>query len=116
MAMYKEGLGLQELGGFRDHDGFDGVMLGFPGADHHLEFTVCRHHPVNPAPTPEDLLVFYIPDTAAWEHRCGALLSAGFRQTPSFNPYWEARGRTFVDADGYRLVVEKAAWSPVGDP
>lgn len=116
VSMYKEGVGLQELGGFRDHDGFDGVMLGRPGADHHFEFTVCRHHPVQPAPTAEDLLVLYIPDQEAWEHRCAALLSAGFRETPPFNPYWETRGRTFVDPDGYRLVVEKDTWSPVGDP
>lgn len=46
VRMYVDGLGLQALGGFRDHEGFDGVMLGEPGAGHHLEFTVCRHHPV----------------------------------------------------------------------
>ncbi|MCM2356004.1 MAG: hypothetical protein NDI68_04880, partial [Arenimonas sp.] len=49
--MYAEGLGLAVLGGFEGHDGFDGVMLGPPGAGWHLEFTVCHHHPVAPAPT-----------------------------------------------------------------
>lgn len=116
LRMYVEGLGLRELGGFRDHDGFDGVMLGEPGAGHHLEFTVCRHHPVQPAPTPEDLLVVYIPDPAAWGRRCEALLSAGFQEVSSFNPYWSQRGRTFVDADGYRLVVERDSWSPPENP
>ncbi len=111
VRMYVDGLGLQALGGFRDHEGFDGVMLGEPGADHHFEFTVCRHHPVQPAPTPEDLLVVYVPDREVWTRRCAALLSAGFRETPSFNPYWDQRGRTFVDADGYRLVVERDSWS-----
>ena len=30
--MYTEGLGFEVLGRFQDHDGFDGVMLGVPGA------------------------------------------------------------------------------------
>lgn len=36
-------------------------MLGKSGLGYHLEFTYCRTHSVNPAPTPEDLLVFYRP-------------------------------------------------------
>jgi prolyl oligopeptidase len=35
---------------------------------------------------------------------------AGFRQVASFNPYWEVRGCTFEDPDGYRVVVECADW------
>lgn len=31
-AFYRDGLGLTVLGEFRDHDGFDGVMLGHPNA------------------------------------------------------------------------------------
>ena len=109
--MYKRGLGLAELGTFRDHGGFDGVMLGNPGSDFHLEFTFCRHHQVLPAPTQEDLLVFYTPDPEAWAHSCSAMLSAGFLEVQPFNPYWSERGRTFEDADGYRVVIQRAAWS-----
>jgi hypothetical protein len=36
---YLEGLGLNKLGSFENHEGFDGVMLGSPGAPYHLEFT-----------------------------------------------------------------------------
>ena len=53
----------------------------------------------------------YVPDREIWARRCAALLAAGFRETLSFNPYWDQRGRTFVDADGYRLVVERDSWS-----
>jgi hypothetical protein len=109
--MYKSGLGLSELGGFKNHEGFDGVMLGNPGADFHLEFTFCHRHPVRPAPTVEDILVFYIPDTEAWVQRCAAMLSAGFLEVQSFNPYWSTLGRTFQDADEYRVVIQRAAWS-----
>jgi catechol 2,3-dioxygenase-like lactoylglutathione lyase family enzyme len=109
--MYARGLGLQELGRFDDHDGFDGRMLGTPGAGFHLEFTRSRAHVVRPAPTPEDLLVFYVPDRDAWRDRCAAMLAAGFRAVPSFNPYWERSGRTFEDGDGYRVVIERDDWS-----
>ena len=110
-AMYQQGLELDVIGRFEDHDGFDGIMLGTRGADFHFEFTFCRTHPVRPSPTQEDLLVFYIPNAEDWERRCGCMLSAGFREVPSFNPFWAQSGRTFEDRDGYRLVMERAAWS-----
>jgi hypothetical protein len=31
VAIYRDGLGLTEIGGFRDHDGYDGVFLEVPG-------------------------------------------------------------------------------------
>lgn len=111
VQMYKVGLGLSELGRFENHEGFDGVMLGSPTTNYHFEFTFCRHHPVPPAPTVEDLLVFYIPDQEAWVRRCAALLSAGFVEVPSFNPYWSEHGRTFQDSDGYRVVIQQADWN-----
>ncbi len=110
--LYCRGLGLMVVGRFEDHEGFDGVMLGRHGAGYHFEFTHCRAHPVAPAPTPEDVLVFYHPEAADWQAQCARMLAAGFRQVPSFNPYWDARGRTFVDHDGYRIVLQNDAWDP----
>lgn len=111
VAMYTRGLGLEVLGSFSGHDGFDGAMLGCVGADFHLEFTVCRTHPVLPTPTPEDLLVFYVPESDAWSRKCSAMLAAGFRDVVAFNPYWAQNGMTFEDQDGYRVVVQRAAWN-----
>jgi catechol 2,3-dioxygenase-like lactoylglutathione lyase family enzyme len=108
-AMYCEGLELRVIGGFEDHQGFDGVLLGLPGAGYHFEFTHYRDHPAAPSPTPEDLAVFYIPVGPEWRSACARMLAAGFRQVPSFNPYWERRGRTFEDPDGYRVVLQNAA-------
>ncbi|MFO1304942.1 MAG: VOC family protein [Burkholderiales bacterium] len=110
VEMYKRGLDLHEVGRFADHDGFDGVMLGHPGAQYHFEFTLCRAHPVRPAPTPEDLAVFYVPREDDWNHRCVAMREAGFVEVRSFNPYWAQQGRTFEDFDGYRAVIQRAAW------
>jgi catechol 2,3-dioxygenase-like lactoylglutathione lyase family enzyme len=110
-AMYCRGLGLRVIGSFEDHDGFDGVMLGVAGSNYHFEFTRCRSHPVVPTPTAEDLAVFYIPAPAEWQGACACMLAAGFRQVLAFNPYWDLRGRTYEDADGYRIVLQNAEWS-----
>lgn len=115
VAMYRKGLGLLEIGRFEDHDGFDGVMLGAPDLHYHLEFTRCRAHAVRPTPTPEDLLVFYVPDPEEWKHRCDAMAAAGFKEVASFNPYWARVGRTFEDSDGYRVVLQCASWTSVAE-
>jgi len=108
--MYVRGLGLHELGRFEDHEGFDGVMLGLAGSHYHFEFTYCRTHPVVPAPTPEDLVVFYLPDPAEWQSTCTRMQEAGFVEVASFNPYWNRSGRTFADHDRYRIVLQRGAW------
>jgi len=109
-SMYHDGLGLRVIGSFENHDGFDGVMMGAPGLPYHFEFTHCTAHPVAASPTPEDLAVFYIPDRAEWERVSASMLAAGFKAIASFNPYWDVRGRTFEDADGYRVVLQNADW------
>ena len=38
------------------------------------------------------------------------MLAAGFRPVVSFNPYWAARGRTFEDPKGYRVLLQNAEW------
>lgn len=111
--MYCRGLGLRVVGSFENHDGFDGVMLGNAASGYHFEFTHCHAHPVTPAPTPEDLVVLYIPTEAEWHTRCASMLAAGFKQVASFNPYWNIRGRTYKDPDGYRVVLQQAEWSVV---
>lgn len=106
--MYRRGFGLRVVGSFENHAGFDGVMLGATGSAYHFELTRCRAHPVAPSPTAEDLLVLYVPGAAEWEAACASMRTAGFREVASFNPYWEARGRTFEDPDGYRTVLQRA--------
>lgn len=71
-------LGLAVLYRFADHDdGFDGLMLGVPGEQYHLELTRSARSAVAPTPTVEDLLVFYDPDRSDWDARCAALAAAG---------------------------------------
>src|SRR3954447_15598672 len=67
VRFYRDGLGLDVLSEFTGHDGFDGVMLGRKGAAYHLEFTWTAGHRAGTAPTDDNLLVFYLPDRAAWQ-------------------------------------------------
>ncbi|RKI41548.1 VOC family protein [Corallococcus sp. AB004] len=111
VRFYRDGLGFEVLGGFEDHEGFDGVMLGHAGAPYHLEFTVEHGHEAPRAPSEDHLLVFYVPDPEAWAERVRCMEAAGFAPVRSRNPYWDANGRTFEDPDGYRVVLQQAAWS-----
>ncbi|MHB0704283.1 VOC family protein [Roseomonas mucosa] len=110
VRFYRDALGLEELTRFQDHEGFDGVMLGRPGGPYHFEFTHAHGHSAGRAPTQDNLLVFYLPDPAAWEAVVARMRDRGHEPVPSFNPYWDRAGVTFEDPDGYRVVLQRAAW------
>lgn len=111
LRFYQDGLGLQKLASFTGHNGFDGVMLGYESAPYHLEFTHEPGHKAGRAPTADNLLVFYLPDAAEWTAAVARMQAAGFAPAPSCNPYWDELGRTFEDPDGYRVVLQRAAWT-----
>jgi catechol 2,3-dioxygenase-like lactoylglutathione lyase family enzyme len=110
IRFYRDGLGLEILYRFENHDGFDGVMLGRPGAPYHFEFTHAHGHSAARAPTQDSLLVFYLPDRNEWEASVQSMRNAGFESVPSFNPYWDHYGVTFEDPDGYRIVLQNSTW------
>lgn len=109
--MYVEGLGFEVLGGFTDHDGFDGVILGHPHHAYHLEFTHHAGTKVGRAPSKDHLLVFYVPEREAWAASCERMLAAGFKEMAAYNPYWDRSGRSFEDPDGYRVVIQNRDWT-----
>jgi hypothetical protein len=111
IGFYAEGIGLSILGSFQDHEGFDGVMLGLPGAAYHLEFTRKHGHSAGRAPTQDNLLVFYISDKQEWLNATERMAAAGYEPVASFNPYWDRLGQTYEDPDGYRVVIQNESWS-----
>ncbi|MES2343069.1 MAG: VOC family protein [Pseudomonadota bacterium] len=111
LPFYRDGLGLDVLYRFTGHDGFDGMMLGAHSAPYHFEFTHTQGHVVGRAPSQDNLIVFYLPDTQQWRAAVQQMRDAGFDPVASFNPYWERKGVSFEDPDGYRLVLQNAAWS-----
>ncbi len=109
--MYVEGLGFKLLGEFKDHNGFDGSIIGHPKHPYHLEFTHHQGTKVGKAPTQENLLVFYLPEKEIWLACAEKMKKAGFTQVPAYNDYWDVVGQTFEDIDGYRVVLQNRAWS-----
>jgi catechol 2,3-dioxygenase-like lactoylglutathione lyase family enzyme len=106
VAFYRDGLGLRELGGFRDHGGYDGVFLEVPGTGAHLELTTGGVHDA-PAPHPESLLVLYLGDDATVRAVAARL---GRAPVAPANPYWAEHGMTFEDPDGFRVVLVPERW------
>lgn len=106
VRFYRDGLGLREIGGFRDHDGYDGVFLEVPGTGAHLELTAGGDHGA-PAPHPESLLVLYLGDERAVRAVSDRL---GLEPVAPANPYWGEHGITFEDPDGFRVVLVPDRW------
>ena len=105
VRFYRDGLGLEVIGSFEGHAGYAGVMLGLPGRQYHLEFTSHVEGSPCPAPTKDNLLVFYIPDREAVERLTEHLARMGYFPVEPENPYWREKGQTFEDPDGWRVVL-----------
>jgi catechol 2,3-dioxygenase-like lactoylglutathione lyase family enzyme len=110
VAFYRDGVGLRVIGSFAGHAGYSGVMLGLPGTGYHLEFT--RHEDGSdcPAPSRDNLLVFYLRDRAAMERVVERLGAMGYAPAAPENPYWSDIGAvTIEDPDGWRVVFAHLA-------
>ncbi|WRZ96279.1 VOC family protein [Streptomyces sp. NBC_01007] len=107
------GLGLHEL--YRHAaDGTPGhhslLMVGWPDAAWHLELVHDPTAPVDPRPTPEDLLVIYLGEPVP-DSLVERLEQHGGSRVAAHNPYWDTWGVTLQDPDGYRLVLSSRNWS-----
>ena len=88
VGFYRDGIGLAEIGGFCNHDGYDGVFLAVPGTGAHLELTAGGGHGA-PAPQPESLLVLYLGGDEAVQKVAARL---GVDPIPPANRYWAEHG------------------------
>lgn len=97
-------LGFELLGSFENHDHYNGIFLGFPNADWHLEFTTsdekANHHFDE-----DDLLVLYPESRNKYNSLLKKLVENDILSIPSKNPYWNENGKMFLDPDGYRIVL-----------
>ncbi len=107
VTFYGDDLGLSVLAEWRDHDGYDGVVFGLPGAPVHME--LLRHGDHIPEPNPENQLVLYLRGPEAVETATRRLTERGHRPVPAANPYWSDHGAVlFEDPDGWQVVL--APW------
>lgn len=106
VRFYVDGLGLRELYRFENHAGYDGVMVGLPGADYHLEFTSHVDGSPGAAPSAENLLVLYFDGAAPMFDVVERLGEFGVEPVSVENPYWAANGgMAFPDPDGWIVML-----------
>lgn len=84
-------------------------MIGLPYTKYHLEFTQHEAGSPCPAPTDDNLLVFYLADLEGIKEIAGRLASMGYLTVPPENPYWVEKGVTIADPDGWRVVLMNTA-------
>ncbi|GEC80024.1 VOC family protein [Flavobacterium aquatile] len=103
-SFYIEILGLELLGGFENHDGYDGAFIGKQDENWHLEFTqsdeVAKH-----TFDDDDLLVFYPNSKLEFELLKEKLEHHSVQFVTSKNPYWNENGIQFLDPDGFGIVI-----------
>jgi catechol 2,3-dioxygenase-like lactoylglutathione lyase family enzyme len=105
IEFYQMGLGLEKIGEFHGHEGYDGVMFGAPNNSYHLEFTQSEERIDLPTPTKEHLLVFYLPNLFALKTIVHRLADFGYKEVEPENLYWARGGVTIEDPDGWRIVL-----------
>jgi catechol 2,3-dioxygenase-like lactoylglutathione lyase family enzyme len=103
-TFYCERLGFKVLGTFENHQGYNGIFLGFEDANWHIEFTESEDQPVRNE-DPDDMMVFYCQNESHFK-----ALEESFCHDEVIrpkNPYWVENGLLILDPDGNKIVISK---------
>ena len=103
-TFYTEILGLEVLGSFENHNNYDGVFIGKPNENWHLEFTQTTEI-VNHTFDEDDILVFYPNTNQEYELILEKIIKENIQFIKPKNPYWKENGKMILDPDGYRIIV-----------
>lgn len=101
---YTNALGFNILGDFQAHDGYDGVFIGLPDGNWHLEFT-STNEPVMHHFDEDDLLVFYPNTHDEYQQILTSFKNNEVTEEVPKNPYWRANGKMFKDPDGLGIII-----------
>jgi catechol 2,3-dioxygenase-like lactoylglutathione lyase family enzyme len=97
-------LGFERLGGFQNHNNYDGVFIGKPDSDWHFEFTQSETK-ANHKFDEDDIIVLYPNTIRKYNKLLESLLENDIKKITAINPYWNENGQMFLDPDGYRIVI-----------
>lgn len=97
-------LGFERLGGFQNHNNYDGVFIGKPGLDWHLEFTKSELEAKHTFDE-DDIIVLYPKTISNYNDLIHTLTRNNIEMIPAINPYWNQNGKMIQDPDGYRIVI-----------
>ena len=101
---YVDIIGLEKLGDFENHSNYNGIFLGKPDSDWHLEFTESKEK-ANHQPDEDDLIVFYVDSLNELNTVKERALKNGFSLAKSKNPYWQVNGIELRDPDSFGVII-----------
>lgn len=97
-------LGFERLGGFENHNNYDGVFIGKKGLDWHFEFTQSETK-ANHIFDEDDAIILY-PDTIRkYNMLYSQIIANNIKFITAINSYWNENGKMFLDPDGYRIII-----------
>ncbi len=97
-------LDFERLGGFQNHNNYDGVFIGKSGVDWHFEFTQSEEK-VNHTFDEDDVTVLYPETVSEYNRFVNKLVENNISFITSKNPFWNENGKMFLDPDGFRIVI-----------
>jgi hypothetical protein len=101
---YVQVIGLENLGAFKNHSGYDGVFIGKENSDWHLEFTQ-TNETVDHKFDDDDILVFYPATATEYRQIVKNIKARNLPMLTPKNPYWQENGVAIKDPDGYCVVI-----------
>lgn len=103
-SFYIDILGFELLGGFENHNGYNGVFIGKLNENWHLEFTKSEEFILFDF-NEDDILVFYPNNKMEFDFIMNKIQSKKIEFIKAKNPYWNENGKMILDPDGYRVVI-----------
>lgn len=99
-------LGFERLGGFQDHNNYDGAFIGKPDLGWHFEFTK-SHDKANHTSDEDDAIVLYPETILEYNRLVVNIINNDISFITAKNPYWnlEENGKMFLDPDGFRIII-----------
>lgn len=94
----------ERLGGFENHNNYNGVFIGKPDLDWHFEFTQSETK-ANHIFDEDDIIVLYPKTILEHNSILKKIIDNNITIIPAINPYWNENGKMFLDPDGYRIVI-----------
>jgi hypothetical protein len=109
-TFYTEVIGLEVLGSFNDHEGYDGIFLGKKDLDWHLEFT-SSDSLAKQIWDEDDFLVFYPKSVEEYESILKNIEIQKVQVHVPKNPYWIENGILLRDPDDCGVIVSSLKMS-----
>ena len=104
VSFYVNIIGLDLLGEFKNHAGYDGVFIGKKDLDWHLEFTQTIDL-VDHKFDEDDILVFYPETQFEYDGILTRINNKKVIMHIAKNPYWQVNGISIKDPDNHNVII-----------